>query len=214
MGRKIKRENRSCVDCSSSFSVVPSSKRKYCSKQCGAKHRGGFRPRAGSVRTGYYHEIFCGSTWELCWVIYAIDHDIKFIRFPKMLTNGDIRYYPDFLLSDLKTIVEIKGPRADMMLVAKKTALAEQHGYLVNLLTEDKMQPIFEYVKTKYQTSKYFTLYDSYKPKFNYKCSYCNTIFPADRKRKTVEIFCSRKCAGKYQGGNTGSNPVEDSNYA
>lgn len=199
MTRIYKRDIRNCIECNSVFSVFPSSYRKYCSKVCSSPHVGGYRPRSGSVRTGYYNGIFCGSTWELCWVIYAIDHQIEFTRFPKLLIGNGIKYFPDFLLNDGKTIIEIKGPRADMNHVTAKTNLAIQLGYTVNLYTEDKLQNIFSYVEEKYNTKKYYTLYDEYKPEFAYKCSNCNNLFTSDKKRLTYDVFCTRKCAGAYR---------------
>jgi recombinational DNA repair protein (RecF pathway) len=42
-------------------------------------------------------------------------------------------------------------------------------------------------------------LYDGYRPKFEYVCSYCSTEYARDFKIKTEEKFCSRACAGKHR---------------
>ena len=43
--------------------------------------RGGYRPGSGRAKTGYYKGIYCGSTYELAWVIYQIDNNKDFSRF-------------------------------------------------------------------------------------------------------------------------------------
>jgi hypothetical protein len=80
------------------------------------------------------------------------------------------------LLTENKTIIETKGYEKQES-VDRKTALAESFGYTVKVLRKDDLQYAFEYVKTTYQTSKYYTLYDEYKPKYNYVCSCCNKSF-------------------------------------
>jgi len=53
---------------------------------------GGLRNGSGRSKSGYYKEIYCGSTYELCWVIYNLDHNISFSRFSGYLTDGKIKY--------------------------------------------------------------------------------------------------------------------------
>jgi hypothetical protein len=159
---------------------------------------GGYRKGSGRSKSGYYKEIYCGSTYELCWTIYSLDHNVKFERFPGLLEKDGIKYYPDFLLADGKTIIETKGYEKQEF-VDIKTAVAESFGYTVKVLRKDDLYYAFEYVKQKYQTDKFYTLYDGYKPKFEYICSYCKTLYARDIKIKTEEKFCSRECAGKHR---------------
>lgn len=159
---------------------------------------GGYRKGSGRSKSGYYNGIYCGSTYELCWVIYNIDHQIEFTRFPGKLEKDGVTYYPDFLLSDGITIVETKGyERQDS--VDKKTNVAESFGYSVKVLRKEDLHYAFEYVTQAYGTKKFYELYDGYKPKFKHKCDHCQTDFETDRKIKTETKFCSRICAGKYQ---------------
>jgi len=163
-----------CIECSKEF--LPTSKnrkKKTCSYNCLIQHRlknmpkpknpGGYRLGSGRSKHGYYKGIYCGSTYELCWVIYSLDNGIKFRRFPSFLQRGNLKYYPDFLLEDNKTIVETKGYES-VESVDKKTKLAESFGYKVNVLRKKDLEPIFEYVTKKYNTKKYYTLYDNYTP--------------------------------------------------
>jgi len=159
---------------------------------------GGYRKGSGRSKHGYYKGIYCASTYELCWVIYNLDHRIKFSRFPGYLQRNNIKYYPDFLLDGEKTIVETKGYELKDA-VDIKTKLAESFGYKVIVLRKDDLSGMFEYVKNKFKTNAFYTLYDNYKPKYNYKCCNCNKEFQKDSKLKTNNVFCSRACSGKFR---------------
>lgn len=190
------REDRSCVGCGKLFTVRVASDKKYCNDKCWNRHSGGYRVGSGRSNSGYYKGIYCGSTYELCWVIHSLDHGVEFTRFDSLLEKDGLKYYPDFLLADGKTIIETKGFEKQES-VDKKTALAESFGYIVKVLRKDDLQYAFDYVKENYITTEYQTLYDGYKPKYSYVCSCCSTEFSRDKKLKTDVVFCSRTCAGK-----------------
>jgi hypothetical protein len=159
---------------------------------------GGYREGSGRSKSGYYKGIYCGSTYELCWIIFNIDHQITFERFPGKLEKDGMTYYPDFLLSDGKTIVETKGYEKEES-VNKKTKVAESLGYVVKVLRKEDLQYAFNYVQQTYKTKKFYQLYDKYKPKYKYICDCCRVDFETDQKRKTNTKFCSRASAGRYQ---------------
>jgi hypothetical protein len=144
----------------------------------------------------------------LCWVIYNLDHNIPFKRFDTFITDGKIKYYPDFLLDDT-TIVEIKGyhtPEVDA-----KTKLAEDKGYKVKVLYKDDLQYAFDYVRLKYNIpnkTKFHTLYDSHKPKYELTCKYCQKVYNTDTKPRKNITFCSRICSGKYRFASNISDPI------
>lgn len=169
---------------------------------------GGYREGSGRSKSGYYKGVYCGSTYELCWVIYQLDHNIKFSRFPGKLELNGVKYYPDFLLNDGKTIVETKGYEAQES-VDKKTRVAESFGYKVNVLRKNDLQKEFNWVKQNYQYKEVFELYDGYKPKYDLLCTECANIFGRDGKPKTEKIFCSRSCAGKFRKKNNNSNSFD-----
>lgn len=156
---------------------------------------GGYREGSGRSKSGYYAGMYLGSTYELCWAIYNLDHNIPFTRFPNKLTSNGITYFPDFLLGDGVTIVECKGYESPEKVLIK-TRLAESLGYNVSVLREKDLKFAFDYVKLKYNTTKYHTLYDGYKPVYKYFCSHCKIEFGSDKKRKTQNVFCSRSCSG------------------
>lgn len=214
--REKQKENCNSIDkicpmCQKKFSVRHSSKKRiYCSKECylrDSEHKyrsqtsGGYRPGSGRSKSGYYKGIYCGSTYELCWVIYNLENNIKFSRFEGLLENQDLKYYPDFLLDDSKTIVEIKGFEKQES-VDKKTKLAESFGYIVKVLRYEDLKFAFDYVKERY-TDRYHTLYDGYKPNYIYTCSCCKNEFTKDKKLKTDVVFCSRQCSGRGHKGRT-----------
>jgi DNA-directed RNA polymerase subunit RPC12/RpoP len=185
-----------CLCCGIEFFTRITQPRKYCSNDCWKKQSGGYRIGSGRSNSGYYKGIYCGSTYELCWVIHSLDHGVEFTRFDGLLERDGIKYYPDFLLADGKTIIETKGFEKQES-VDKKTTLAESFGYTVTVLRKDDLQYAFDYVKEKYSTTEYKTLYDGYKPKYSYVCSHCSTEFSRDKKLKTDVVFCSRTCTGK-----------------
>lgn len=167
---------------------------------------GGYREGSGRSKSGYYQGIYCGSTYELCWVIHSLDHGVKFSRFPGKIEKEGIRYYPDFLLDDSKTIIETKGYEKQDS-VDKKTKLAESFGYTVKVLRKIDLEYAFKYVEQKFNTKKYYTLYDKYRPKYDYVCSHCKDGFSRDNVLLTKEVFCSRTCAGKFRKSNNIVNP-------
>jgi DNA-directed RNA polymerase subunit RPC12/RpoP len=159
---------------------------------------GGYRKGSGRSKHGYYKGIYCGSTYELCWVIYSLDNGVKFNRFPGCIVSDNIKYYPDFLLDDKKTIIETKGYESRSS-VNKKTKIAEKAGYNVVVLRKDDLKHIFDYVKQTYHTDKFYTLYDNYKPIYSYICTNCVKEFTRDKQIKTEEKFCCRECSGTYR---------------
>jgi hypothetical protein len=201
--------SRICLECKKEF--IPERKkrnRKTCSQECYKQYRnkhmpvpktiGGYRPGSGRSKHGYYKGIYCGSTYELCWAIYNLDHNIKFTRFSSCLERDGLKYYPDFLLDDKKTIIEIKGYESPE-LVERKNKLAESFGYNVIVLRKNDLEHIFDYVKEKYKVTDFQKLYDDYKPTYTYKCTNCNKQFNKELKLKTENKFCSRSCSGKFR---------------
>lgn len=174
-------------------------KRNYYVKYIKPKH-GGYREGSGLGKHGYYKSIKCDSTYELVFLIYCLDHNIPIKRCDKVfnytIDNLNKKYFPDFEIND--TIIEIKGYHTDVVDV--KTNSVRDAGHNIKVLYKSDMQSCFEYVFNKYNVNEYniTTLYDNYKPKYTYVCSYCGKQFNRIKLAKTDNVFCSRKCCGKY----------------
>lgn len=175
-----------------------------------ANGHGGYREGSGRAKTGYYNGIYCGSTYELVWVIYCLDHNIDFKRFPGVLEEAEIKYYPDFIIDN--TIIEIKGyENSDS--VNKKTKVAELHGYTVTVLRKDDLKEQFNWVKLNYKYNNVHELYDNYRPCYSFTCGHCCLNFTSDDNRKNKKLinFCSRRCAGLSRVGK--GNPTGINQY-
>lgn len=202
-----------CPVCGKEFLAKPY--QKFCSISCASKSHpetarlalkkankklqennnwGGYRNGSGRAKSGYYKGIYCGSTYELVWVIYQLDHNLAFERFKGILEWNNVKYIPDFLQNG--NIIEIKGYE-DKESVDKKTKVANHCGYNVIILREENLTKEFNWVKTHYTFKKIYELYDDYKPKFKYICSFCGKEFFRDKKISSEIKYCSRSCSGK-----------------
>lgn len=168
-GRKNPRESdpqnkelRKCLKCGAEFVVYCSSHRKYCSKDCcntSGRMRGksgGYRERSGRGLSGKYKGIHCGSTYELVWVIYNLDHCLPVKRFEGSLYDGKLRYFPDFVVGN--HIIEIKGYWTQG--VENKRLLAILKGYTIDILYKKDLKKCFDWVEKTYKTKKFSLLYD------------------------------------------------------
>lgn len=111
---------------------------------------GGKRSHSGRGKHGRYHGIWCDSSWELAWIIYQEEHQIKFKKYHGYFEyefEGRLhKYYPDFELED-GTIIEIKGYWSKQW-QAKLDQLPKDKKLLI--LGKNEMVSILKYVKTKY----------------------------------------------------------------
>jgi hypothetical protein len=188
----ISRIIKICPTCNLSFQTTIAENKKYCSKTCFVKNAGGNREGAGKAKTGYYKGIYCGSTYELAWVIYNLDHGNAFTRFNGFLEENGKKYYPDFLIEN--KIIEIKGYES-VESVQKKTKIAESHGFTVNVLRREQLQKEFNWVKQNYTYKNMYELYDDYKPTYNLVCAFCGTQFTRDCISKSYIVYCSKLCS-------------------
>lgn len=108
---------------------------------------GGYRKGSGRGKSGYYKNIWCDSSWELAWVIYCIDHKIKFKRntqkFEYYFEGKKLHYIPDFITS--KGFVEIKGYNSKQW-QAKINAFENK----IEIIDKEKIKKYLDYAKNKY----------------------------------------------------------------
>lgn len=150
---------KSCVICNSIYHVYPSINQKTCSKTCGYKlisktnkgNTGGYREHSGRSKTGYYNNIYCGSTYELIWIMYNIYHNIDFKRFDGyILYNDNKKYFPDFIIGNL--IIEIKGYHTPIVDIKCQAAI--DAGYQIKVLYKSDIQYMFDWFTNKYPNTK------------------------------------------------------------
>jgi hypothetical protein len=128
------------------------------------KLSGGLRSGSGLGKKGRYKGYWCDSSWELAWVIYSLEHNVKFERnnvgFIYNYNGQDRKYYPDFIVGE--TYYEIKGRRSYEQLDEENKEKISQFKNNLVVLYFKEMQPYLNYVIDKY--GKNFTdLYESTK---------------------------------------------------
>lgn len=160
-------KNILCNNCKKEFYVTPSNQSKCCSKKCYHEwankigymkgKTGGYRKEAGRGKMGWYRGIYCNSTWELAWVIYSLDNNIKFKRnnegFEYQFGNNKYKFYPDFILEDGR-YVEIKG-----WVTNKDNAKFNYFPHHLIILKKVEMEPILKYVVQTYGKD-YWKMYE------------------------------------------------------
>lgn len=186
-----------CCICKNS---IPFRRRQYktCSTLCGKKNKGGYNPGSGFSKHGWYKGYWCDSTYELIFLIYCLDHNIPIKRntekFFYQYKNKMHYYLPDFIIYNT-TFIEIKGFYTNIVDIKQKSVV----GKSLKILYKKDLQVEFNYVMNTYQVyeSIFDTLFDNYKPNYEYTCNFCNKIFYSHIKKQTSIVFCSRVCSGK-----------------
>lgn len=184
--KRAKRLYIACKTCGTEFETLASDPRRFCSKTCVRK--GGIRNGSGRAKTGYYKGVYCGSTYELAFLIWNMDHGENISRCTESYEyqyQGKIHvYWPDFKIDDM--IYEIKGrmQEVDQFKIDSCSAV---------LIDHERIRPYIDYVCEKYgcHKSKMWILYDSNK---SYSCRHCGNQFVPSRK---VSMFCSRACSAR-----------------
>lgn len=152
--RPRKQISLTCVQCQTTFNTWPSHKRRlYCSKKCRGQDKslyqncGGVRKGSGRSKSGWYNEIYCGSTYELAWVIWMLEHNQPFIRntegFDYVYNDSMHKYYPDFIVNG--KYVEIKGYE-----IEKDTYKWKMFPHPLIVLKKKDLKEMLDYAKQKY----------------------------------------------------------------
>ena len=111
---------------------------------------GGYHKHGGKGHRGWYKGYWCDSSWELAWVIYNLDHGIKFERckerFEYEFEGKQSTYNPDFVLSTGE-YVEIKGWTC-LRWIAKLNAFPKAK--ILHVIGINEIQKYLDYVKIVY----------------------------------------------------------------
>ena len=134
-------------------------RRQKLSEYAKNKHFGGHVHGSGRGKKGWYKGFFCDSTYELVYVIYNIDNNIKFKRCDRVYTyiykNETHKYYPDFELED-GSLVETKGYHTELVDI-KKSAVKDRQ---ISILYEKDLKYAFDWVKDHYTYKQLSDLYE------------------------------------------------------
>lgn len=129
--------------------------RKY-HKECWLKISGGIRKGSSRGKSGWYKGYWCDSSYELAYLIYSLEHNIKIERNNKgyeyTYKNEKHIFYPDFRVEG--ELVEIKNFRSELTDIKLKSVDEK-----IKIYYKDTIIPYLEYVKNKYG-KKFIEMYD------------------------------------------------------
>lgn len=110
---------------------------------------GGYRKGSGYGKGGWYKGYYCDSSWELAFVIYNLEHNIKFERnkkqFAYIFKNETHNYIPDWIVDG--EYIEIKGYWSEQW-QAKLDQFPKEEKLTV--LTKKEIKPYLDYVIESY----------------------------------------------------------------
>lgn len=152
---EFKTKNKKVMHCSSKCVYENPKVREKLSNSNTGKC-GGYREKGGRGKQGWYKGIFCNSSWELAYVIYCIDNNIKIVRnkegFNYIFNNKTFKFYPDFIVNG--EYVEIKG-----YLDEKNKAKISQFSKQILIIDKISIIPYIKYVEEKY-SKDFINLYE------------------------------------------------------
>lgn len=156
IGREFaKRIEVNCPVCSETIVFIEGNPRKY-HKKCWLSISGGFKLGSSRGKCGWYKGFWCDSSYELAWVIYNLEHSIKFERnktgFKYEFENKTSLFYPDFIVDD--NYVEIKNFNSKRL-----EAKLKYFPHKIKVLYKKDLEKVFNYVIEKYGKN-YIELYE------------------------------------------------------
>ena len=121
----------------------------------------------GRAFKGYYKEFWCDRQWELAFVIYCLDHNIKRKRceecFEYVYDNEIHLYHPDFIIND-NEYIEIKGYQSKKD-DAKFNDFPKDK--ILNAYHYKELKDIFEYILNHYQLKQINDIHTLYTKEYN-----------------------------------------------
>ena len=117
---------------------------------------GGYRKGSGVGKAGWYHKIWCDSSWELAFVVFNLEHDIpikkNWKKFPYSYKGKVFNYIPDFIVNN--EFVEIKGYEREEF-----TEKIKQFPNTIKIIGAKEITKYLNYVVKKYG-KKFIELYE------------------------------------------------------
>ncbi len=103
--------------------------------------------KTGKGKKGWYKGYYFSSSWELAWIVYNLENDIKFKRnnekFEYYFEDVKRYYIPDFIING--KYVEIKGYYSEQF-----KAKLKYFPYEIEVLYKNEIDFYIKYVKNKY----------------------------------------------------------------
>jgi hypothetical protein len=129
--------------------------RKYHT-ECWKKASGGIRKGSSRGKCGCYKGYWCDSSYELAYLIYNLENDIKIERNKKgyeyYYNNEKHTFFPDFIVNN--KLVEIKNFRSELTDIKLKSVNKE-----IKIYYKDTIKPYLDYVIKKYG-KKFIEMYE------------------------------------------------------
>lgn len=154
----------SCKICDKKFTVFYEKKhKKTCSEECRKKAHSLYNHKQTKTYgiCGYYKGIYCGSSWELAFLIFNLDAGKKVercqITIPYEYNGEQHNYFPDFIMDNV--IYEIKGFENEDVKI--KTQATIHAGFEIVVLRKKEINPIIKDLKKRYGVKDITVLYDS-----------------------------------------------------
>lgn len=145
-GKQIGRKNKSGY-CQKCLCNTPEFGRKISKALKGTGKTGGYKEKSGTTYSGWFKGIYCNSSWELAYLIFASDHNMEIERnktgFPYIFEEKKFNFYPDFKIGE--EYIEIKG-----YLNNKEIEKIKQFPHKLKVISKQEIKPYLEYVKQKY----------------------------------------------------------------
>ncbi len=108
---------------------------------------GGYRKGSGRGKSGWYGGYWSDSSWELAFIIYNLDHGIRFERNKEKFTYHFLEqsrsYIPDFIISGI--YYEIKGYYTEQV-----NEKIKQFPHPLRVIDKITIQPYLDYVVSGY----------------------------------------------------------------
>jgi hypothetical protein len=121
---------------------------------------GGLRKGSGRGKKGWYKGFYCRSTWELAWLVYQLDKEIKVEHchdtFEYEFEGEKHKYYPDFIVDG--SYIEIKGFRYPN--TQSKIDQFPSDKKLVLIEGKKEIKPYLNHVEEKYGKEFWNKLYE------------------------------------------------------
>jgi len=147
-----------CLKCEEKITSTRYKKELKYHKECWLSISGGIKQ--GSVKnykSGWYKGFWCDSSYELAYLIYCLENDIKIERnkegFEYVFECKKHLFYPDFIVEG--KYVEIKNFESDLT-----DAKISYFPHEIKVYYNDTIQPYLKYVKDKYG-KKFIYLYET-----------------------------------------------------